>query len=109
MKNTPDQPWVRVEYEDRNPSIKGNAEGLKYLRDKIDEALESKHALMEDFDSDIDQIEVTDDYPEKGKGWVSRIFGWVGGIIVLLIFALGLIMLVGLVIFCIQIFMLQIH
>lgn len=99
MKHTPDQPWVRVEYEDRNPCIKGNAEGLKYLRGKIDEALESKHAFMEDFDSDIDQIEVTDDYLEKEKGFVSRFFGWVCGIIALLIFVLGLIVLVGLLIF----------
>ena len=103
MKNTPDQPWVRVEYEDRNPSIKGNAEGLKYLRDKIDEALESKHAFMEDFDSDIDQIEVTDDYPEKGNGWVSRVLGWGCGVFLLLIIILGLITFVILVIFMIQV------
>ena len=107
MKNTPNQPWVRVEYKDSNPSIKGNAEGLKYLRDKIDEALESKHAFMEDFDSDIDQIEVTDDYPEKGKGFLGRLFGWVCGVIALLIFVLGLIVLVGLLIF--GYFLLTIH
>lgn len=99
MKNTRDQPWVRVEYEDRNPSIKGNAEGLKYLRNKIDEALEGKSALMEDFDSDIDLIEVTDDYPEKEQGFLGRLFGWVCGVIALLIFVLGLIVLVGLLIF----------
>lgn len=99
MKNLPDQPWVRIEYEDRNPSIKGNAEGLKYLRDKIDEVLEGKSGLIEDFDSDIDQIQVTDVYPEKEQGLASRIFGWGCGVIALLIFILGLLGLVGLVIF----------
>ena len=97
MKNASDQPWVRIEYEDRNPCIKGNAEGLKYLRDKIDEALEGKHALMEEIDSDIDQIEVTDDYPEKEQGLLGRLFGWICGIIALLIFGKGLIALVGMV------------
>lgn len=99
MENTPNQPWVRYDHDDTNPSLRGNAEGLKHLRDKIDEALLGESVLMEDFDSDIDQIEVTDDYPEKEKGFLVRLFGWGCGIIALLIFVLGLIALVGLVIF----------
>jgi hypothetical protein len=42
---------------------------------------------------------VTDDYPNKEQGFLGRLFGWGCGIIVLLIFVLGLILLVGLVIF----------
>lgn len=98
-KCTSDSPWVRVALDDRNSGIRGNAEGLKYLRDKIDEALLGESVLMEEFDCDFEQIEVTDDYPNKEQGFLGRLFGWGCGIIVLLIFVLGLILLVGLVIF----------
>jgi hypothetical protein len=98
-KCTSNSSWVRVALDDRNSGIRGNAEGLKYLRDKIDEALVGEGVLMKDFDCDFEQIEVTDDYPEKEQGFVGRLFGWVCGIIAILIFVIGLIALVGLVVY----------
>ena len=50
-----DKPWVRVNLDDPNPTIRGNADGLEHLRKKIDEAIKSGHSLMEDFDGNFNQ------------------------------------------------------
>ena len=99
MQNMSNQPWVRIDHDDNSSSLRGNADGLKYLRDKIDEALSGESALMGDFDCDFEQIEVTDVYPENEQGFLGRLFGWLCGVIALLIFVLGLIVLVGFLIF----------
>lgn len=96
MKNAQNMPWARVAPDDRNFGIRGNAEGLKFLRDKIDEALSGECVLMEELDCDFEQIEVRDDYPEEKRGIWLRLLEIGCGIIGLLIVVLGLIALVGL-------------
>jgi hypothetical protein len=63
-----DQPWVRLDIKDDNESsIIGNIEGLTHLREKIDDAIQDKHAMMEEFDCNFSQIRLADDYPIEEK------------------------------------------
>jgi hypothetical protein len=70
-----DNPWVRVEHDSNgHPYIKGNADGLRHLRHKIDEAVVSKHAPMKEFDCNLSHIEISNEYPpEQKQGCMFRI------------------------------------
>jgi hypothetical protein len=63
-----DQPWVRLDIKDDNESsIIGNIEGLTHLREKIDDAIQDKHAMMEEFDCNFSQIRLQMTIPSKKK------------------------------------------
>jgi hypothetical protein len=86
-----DKPWVRLNPDDDNPSIRGNAQGLRHLRNKIDEAIDGGRSMMEDFDCDFEQIEISNNYPKAKKvGFGFRIMM----IILAVILILGLIALI---------------
>ena len=78
--------WARIDYDaDGHPHIKGNADGLRQLRHKIDEAVLSKRTLMDKFDCNLTHIEVVDEYPaEEKQGCRSRIAFIVLGVVFVL-------------------------
>tara|TARA_B110000908_G_C10063512_1_gene361752 strand:+ start:427 stop:720 length:294 start_codon:yes stop_codon:yes gene_type:complete len=90
-----DSPWVRLDLDDANPSIRGNTEGMRHLRDKIDNAIENGYACMEEYDCNFNQIKICNGYPKEEKeGYLFRLIMIFCGVI----FILGIILLISLLI-----------
>ncbi len=89
-------PWIRLDLEGVNPSIKGNLAGLKHLRDKLDEAISEERSLMEDFDCNFNQIHVVHEYPKVRKeGFGFRLLMIFCGVVAILgLAALAVILIV---------------
>ncbi|GHB92582.1 hypothetical protein [Cerasicoccus arenae] len=100
-ESTDDKPWVSIHDKHGDPEghIMGNEKGLKELRDRIDEALESGVGLCRNLDCDFNSVKLMEEDPRvtsepmtiKGK---AMSYGFLAIIaICLLIFGFGLLKL----------------